>query len=475
MRAGNTLHHFACRWPALALAAVVAMPMLPPHTAVAQAPAAAAVAEDTAVPRWTREECEAFALTNALSLMRRELQRDNTARQVTVAWDSFTPRLSTEGNRSYPGYGKIDSTGSAGLSGTLPYGVDYSARATGNWAANEDSNNWTLEVTKRLWGAGSWRGSMTSVWNAELADEAAELSLRLFTRELIESVRVRFHEVIRCRQTSYSNRLRLEQARRNLEVAQANENPLDIANAEYEVPQAEAQVLNSERTIKDALDLLKETLGLDADYEFDTVDVLPTAHPRLDVQRDLSWALEESEQIRMQELALAQLRNDLTNLKENLGPTVSIVGAVSDSDGSASRNTDKGVDRRVALRASWTIGSTGDRARVAIKENSILDKQLELRQLQISLHRQVLNYARRLEETERQIEVARKRLEVALIRAELYKDKWDNAEIDILEFVRAQNGVEDNRIGLINQETVYFDLLAAYIRLTACDTRGITY
>ena len=418
--------------------------------------------------KWTRQDCEAYALAHAPAIIRQQLQRQNATHNRDGAWDAYLPRAGADVSQHHPSNGGATASGSSSLSGALPYGFDYAARA--NSAQNSD-DTWSLEVSKRLWGAGSWEGSLASLRNAALADESAELLLRRYTRELVESVRLRCHEIIRTRQTHYSNTLRLEAARRNLEVALANQNPLDIANARYEVPQAEAQVLRSERLITDALERLKETLGLEMDFELDTEDLLPETHPVIDVETDLAWVAAESEDVLVQELRIRQLQNDLQNLRETLGPSVSFAASVGDTFNGNSG----GVDSRVTLRASWPIGSVGDRARLAIKENDILDARLQLRQLQISLHRQVLDHSRRLAETERQIEVANQRLDIAVMRVELYKDKWDNGEIDILEYVRAQNAVEDVRIELINQQTIYFDLLAAYIRLTACDTRGVEY
>ena len=426
---------------------------------------AALCAEAQGTSKWTRADCEAYALANAPSIIRQHLARQNAGHNQTAAWDAYLPVIGADTSHISQSSQSSHSSHSSSLSGALPYGLDYAGRVS---SASGDDTAWTLEISKRLWGAGSWEGSLASFRNAGLADQAAELLLRRYTRELVETVRQRCHEVIRNRQTHISNGLRLDQARRNLEVAEANQNPLDIANARYEVPQAEAQVLRSERLITDALDRLKETLGLDISFELETDDLLPETHPVLDVAADLAWIVEQSEDILMQELRVLQLQNELQNLRESIGPGVSLAASVGDTfEGSGA-----GPDRRVTLRASWPIGSVGDRARLAVKENDILDAKIQLRQTQISLHRQVLDYARRLGETERQIDVARQRLDIAVMRVELYKDKWDNGEIDILEYVRAQNAVEDVRIELINQETVYFDLLATYIRLTACDTRG---
>ena len=43
------------------------------------------------------------------------------------------------------------------------------------------------------------------------------------------------------------------------------------------------------------------------------------------------------------------------------------------------------------------------------------------------------------------------------------KDRWENGEIDILEYIRSQNGLEDSRVQLINLKTSYMELLAEYL------------
>jgi len=418
-------------------------------------------------PRWSRADCESYARTNALSILRSQLTRQNAAHNATGAWDAYLPRLSASATQHSQNSHSTQS-GSTSLSGALPYGFDYSATASDTWRGSDDSAAWSLEISKRIWGAGSWDSSLSTFRNAHLADQSAELLLNRLTRELVETVRHRFHEIIRARQTHTSNTLRLNVARKNLEIAEANENPLDIANAKFELLQAEAQLLRSERLITDAFDRLKEILGLDPNFELDTTDALPETRPEPDLASDLAWVVEHSEDILIQQLRIQQLQNELSTLRESLGPSVSISASTSDVFGSS----DSGPDHRVTLRASWPLGSLADRARHDIKQNDILDAKLQLRQTQISLHRQVLDLSRRLAETQRQIDVARQRFPIALMRVELYQDRWDNEpNFDILELIRAQNALEDARIELINQETIYFDLLASYIRLTDCDAR----
>ena len=51
---------------------------------------------------------------------------------------------------------------------------------------------------------------------------------------------------------------------------------------------------------------------------------------------------------------------------------------------------------------------------------------------------------------------------MAETRLELYDDRWQNGEIDILEFIRSQNDLESSRIQLINLQTTYMELLGEY-------------
>ena len=47
-------------------------------------------------------------------------------------------------------------------------------------------------------------------------------------------------------------------------------------------------------------------------------------------------------------------------------------------------------------------------------------------------------------------------------RVALYADRWENGEIDILEYIRSQNDLENNKIQLINHKTTYMELLSEY-------------
>jgi outer membrane protein TolC len=414
-------------------------------------------------------ECEAYANAHSLGLWRQQLDADNSRHQKWIAWETFlAPRVSAQGSRSWLRDPAVVTepvrSGSLSVSHTLPFGISVSGSASGTDQGIADSATWSAEVSKKLLGGGSWFGSIAGVWNSELGEEIAAHTLAAFGRNLIRDVRQRYHDVIRTRQTLVSHRLRLEQARRNLQLATAREEPLDIATAQVEVPQAEAAVLRGERAVLTALDRIKETIGMPLETVLTTADDLPFAPVVIELPADLAWCLEHQEEVLNQQLKIRTLRHELIRLVEDEWPDVTL--AVR-----RTRPLAEGVEgdeeERITLRAEWALGGIAERSRAAIQRNAILDARIELQQIRISLQRDVTDLARRLDEARRQVEIGQARLTLARTRARLYQDRWDNGEIDIIEYIRSQNDVEDSRVNLIDEQMSYLDLLASYRALIA--------
>lgn len=418
----------------------------------------------------TLKDCEAYASANSLGLWRQQLRNDSSRRQRWIAWEIFlAPRLSAQSNRSRLINPILESedaikpdpvkSSTFGATHTLPLGFKLGVSATATDIGTNDTVRWQAEVSKKVLGEGSWLGSMSSVWSSELGAKIATNNLELYHRNLTRDVRMRYHDTIRARQTLVSHRLRLEQARRNLQLAIAREEPLDMATAQVEVPQAEAAVLRGERAVLTALDQLKETMGMPLEEPLDVVDDLDFEAVAIYVNDDLEWCLQNHEDIRNQQLKIKILRHELRRLLEAQWPDVTVALRHSRPVTNGLEGDEEEV---VSIRAEWALGGVAERSRVAIQKNSILDAQIELRQIIISLQRNVTDLARRLDEARRQVDVGQARLQLAHTRARLYQDRWDNGEIDIIEYIRSQNEAEDSRVNLINEQISYLDLLATY-------------
>ena len=78
-------------------------------------------------------------------------------------------------------------------------------------------------------------------------------------------------------------------------------------------------------------------------------------------------------------------------------------------------------------------------------DNSLLDQLIALNNLRKSC-----------------VELQEERVKFSARRAELYGDRWQNGDIDILEYVRSQNDLQDSKIQVINYKTAYMDLLDQY-------------
>lgn len=414
-------------------------------------------------------DCEAFAAVHSLGLWRQQLNADDSRHRKWIAWETFlAPRVSAQGSRSRLLAPVVETApvnaGSLSVAHTLPLGITVSGTAAGTDQGVVDSATWSAEVSKKLLGSGSWLGSLAGVWNSELGIEIAANTLTAFSRNLVRDVRQRYHNVIRTRQTLVSHRLRLEQARRNLQLAMAREEPLDIATAQVEVPQAEAAVLRGERAVLTALDQLKETIGMPLEASLTTADDLPFAPVIIDMSADLAWCLEHQEEVLNQRLKIRTLRHELTRLIEDEWPDVTLALRRSRP---ISEGLEGEEEERITIRAEWALGGIAERSRVAMQRNAILDARIELQQIRISLQRDVTDLARRLNEAQRQVEIGQARLTLARTRARLYQDRWDNGEIDIIEYIRSQNEVEDGRVNLIDEQMSYLDLLASYHALIA--------
>jgi outer membrane protein TolC len=114
------------------------------------------------------------------------------------------------------------------------------------------------------------------------------------------------------------------------------------------------------------------------------------------------------------------------------------------------------------MNLTWEVGRRTDRAKHRQAENAVEARGIDVRLARRKKEREIRDLARRLEESLRVIALQEARLAVARQRVELYADRWENGEIDILEYIRSQNDFENTRIQLINQKTSYMDLLGEY-------------
>ncbi|MBN2449785.1 MAG: TolC family protein [Lentisphaeria bacterium] len=405
------------------------------------------------------EECVRYGLEHSREIGRRRLAYEGQRFTTLVRRGKFRPVLSAELTHTVD---PEDTRASVSVREELPAGFSLlgAVRATDS-GTGMDSAEASFRVSKVLLGGGSYAESMLEIDNS-LIDEMIQLNLlRKYQRELAFQVRRDYYRTIRNTMTLRINEMRVERSKKNLEHAEERMRPLDIANARIEVPDNESAVLRALREIDSALDELKSLIGMDVAEELRIHTDFAFEIRPLDVPADIAFAQENHEDILNEMLRRRKIVNEIRVQRARNWPKVSVHGEAS-RDSEAGRDLRGDTDASVGMALSWEIGSVTERNRHSKLLNDLESKDIDIADAHQQRARSIRDLARRLEETLRQIELQERKIEVGAFRAGLYRDRWENGEIDILEYIRSQNDLENSRIQQINSRTTYMELLGEY-------------
>ena len=410
----------------------------------------------------TLEDCTDYAVSHSRELAKRRLALDGQELTTHIRRGKFRPTLSGSADR---GIDEDELGASATVKQELPAGI--TASATGK-ATREDSGddetesaNLSLKLSKVIVGGGSWRESMLEIDNSILGELIERNKVRKYERELVYRVKQDYYGLIRNHQTLRINELKLARSRKNLEHALERERPLDIATAKIEVPESEAGVLRARRQIQSALDELKLLIGMDVARDIEIDASFEFAEHKLDVGADTAFAVTNHEDILNAQLEKKQRENELPVQRARRWPKVTL-SATTGRDSEDGFGLDGDTETAVGLAFSWEPGSMTERLKSRKVATEIASDEIAIDDLKQSRIKSIRELARRIKETLQLVRIQQDKIEVSELRAELYADRWDNGEIDILEYVRSQNDLENSRIRLINLQTTYMELLSEY-------------
>ena len=425
-------------------------------------------------PRATAEPmslpgCIDYALNHSRELKTKEIAEENQKLVTLTKRAKFAFNLDTEASSDQDG----DTSASVTLEKEVVGGVDLSStykttRESGD-DDDETTDTFSLRISKVILGGGSIRESRLDIDNS-LIDEVIRLNeLGKFRRELRHKVTKAYYGVIRNTQTLKVWDLRLARAKKNLEHAVERENPLDIATARIQVPENEASKLSAERKIESSLDGLKELMGMDITNKLAIRQEFDFATEKVSVTNDTVFSLRNHEDLLNSRLERKKLENEAHVKGAKVWPKVSLWGdastTVADSTDDADAETeedDDDVDYSAGLSLSWEIMSPTAKATHTKLLNDIRSKALATRTLEEQKSKEIRDLGRRLDEALRLVRLQEEKMKINTRRVELYSDRWKNGEIDILEYIRSQNDLENTRIQLITQKTAYMDLLSEY-------------
>lgn len=410
----------------------------------------------------TLKDCTDYALRHSRELARRQLALEGQELTTRIQRGKFRPDLIGSAER---GIEARDSRLSATVQQEVPAGITASATGTasqqGSGEDQTENASLSVKLSKVIIGGGSWRESMLEIDNSILGELIDRNRVQKYERELVYSVKQDYYGLIRSQQTLRINELKLARSRKNLEHALERERPLDIATARIEVPESEAGVLRAKRQIQSALDELKVLIGMEVTQEIETETSFEFAEHTLDVEADTAFAITNHEDILNAHLAKKQLENELPVQSARRWPKVTL-SATSGRDSADGFSLDGDTETAVGLAFAWEPGGTTERLKTRKLATTIAADTINIDDLKQTKIKSIRDLGRRITETLQLVRIQQDKIKVAELRSELYADRWDNGEIDILEYVRSQNDLENSRIQLINLQTTYMELLSEY-------------
>jgi outer membrane protein len=408
-------------------------------------------------------DCFEYALKHSPTIKKLQINLSNNEYDTIIARAAFDLGINIGSTKNT----ETQRDGHAiSLNQEIPGGIDLTARASATYddIENTDSSDLSLTISKQLLGGGTLEESLDQIRDSLVNELIARNSLSREKRQLKLLIQRQFYSVIRNRQALEIERRRLESARKNLEHAKERDKPLDIANAEIEIPESELNAIRAERRIQTSLDELKVLIGMSPDLELVIDEEFTFDLSTFNVDEDLLYAETHEERFVNNSLEKEKAERDLriSKLRTQVDLSVFLTHNV-DSKGDENANFRGRDEQIVGLNLSWDFGRRADKARLAQSQNDLDENEVNRYVLRQDKFLKLRKLNRDIEETSKAVVIQEQRILLNARQIELYKDRWENGEIDILEYIRSQNRQEDSRVQLINLKTNYMDLVNEYL------------
>lgn len=411
----------------------------------------------------TVEDCYNYALKNSPEIKKRLFNLSNSEYDTQIQRAVFDLSISGGASRNLE---FKENRSDVTLSQELPGGIDIAASGSLN---SDDQDNTqdsalSLAISKQLLGGGSLEETLQGYRDSLVQELINRNRLAREKRNIRAEIQSIFYDIIQNTQSLAVEKRRLESAKRNLEHAIERDKPLDIANAKIEIPQNELNLIRAERTIQSNYDELKVLMGMSPDGEISINEEFNFEILKFDINKDLEYVEDNDELFINNSLSKEILNRDLRVKKERtqIDLSLSFQQNFRNSDGD-NAHLGGNDDQVVSLNFGWDFGRRTDRARLAQSKNNLDENTVDRYILRQDKFRLLRGLARDIEQTALSVTIQEQRIELNQTLIELYKDRWENGEIDILEYIRSQNNLESSRVQLIRLKTNYMDLVNRYL------------
>ena len=413
-------------------------------------------------------DCIDFALEHSRELRKREIEQTNSRLATRIKRGKFAYDIKSSVEEGVSG----EISGSVTLNKEIVGGVDVSSvYRNSEEDAGDNFESFSVRISKVILGGGSVRESRLDIDNSLIGQIISLNKMEKYKRQLRSLVQAAYYRVVRNMQTLKVWELRVARAGKNLEHALEREDPLDIATARIEVPETEASLSTAKREIASSLDSLKELMGMDMEEDLEITGDFDFSEYEFDLTCDIAFCLENHEDIINAGLERKKIENTARVKGSKVWPEVSlwVKGETEINPGGSSdleEEEDDDPDYSGGISMSWEILSSTARAEHKKLLNDLKVSDINIRSVRQGKVREVRDMGGKLREALLLVRLQEKKLEHNRRIVELYSDRWRNGEIDILEYIRSQNDMENTRIQLIKQKTTYMELLGTYLYVT---------
>jgi len=331
-----------------------------------------------------------------------------------------------------------------------------------NAAKNNFSNNLRLSLNQPLFK--KYNANKMGLLKAELDLENVQLRYSITKLNLEYNVSQYFYSVYSAEQNLVTAKEELSNQQKSYEIIKnkvgaglsAQE---ELWQAELNLQNAESSVNDSEVSLENAKDRLKQAIGLGLNTDFKVLTTIEVKTIDVKLEDAIAYGLQKRMELRQNEITLENSRMNLLQVQDNdkingsVGLSVGLQGINEQITKLYNNSSD---NESVALSFNIPIWDWGARkSRIKIAENNLKSSEINLEQEKISIEMEIRQTYRNLKNLVFQIAIAEKSVENAQKTYELNLEKYQNGDLTSMDLKQFSDQLTQKRNSLTNARINY--------------------
>lgn len=331
-----------------------------------------------------------------------------------------------------------------------------------NDPVNRFSNNIQLSISQPL--LQKYNANKMGLKQAELDLENAQLQYSITKLSLEYNVSQSFYSLYSAEQSLITAKEELENQEKSYEIIKnkveaglsAEE---ELWQAELNLQNARSSVNDSEVSLENSKDQLKQTIGLDLNEDIAIVTNIDVKTIDIELEDAIEYGLQKRMELRQNEITLENSRMNLLQVKDNdkisgsLELAVGLQGINNEINGLYNNPSD---NETVGLSLNIPIWDWGARkSRIKIAENNLKSSEINYEEEKKSIEIEIRQSFRSLKNLVFQIEIAEKSLENAQKTYDLNLLKYENGDLTSMDLKQYSDQLTQQKHSLTSARINY--------------------